>query len=544
MTFSDPWPRTGHDVRQHYYAQYDRDIQSGKYEPLTYPWGGIGAFVVVLYLLVPHRNRPWLRKARYLAFAWDLVVTIYTIRNVRAKDVATTLGIGLISAWSVIWIGAILICNDCQTDFQRIERTEGMFGSNSTDKKESQSGTSNSHVKSRKQSNARAQDGTANGHVEPHEHLGPGQRHGEFAWQPYPLTPFIERLDWVMDVFLNFRGAGWTWRTSATPPPPKWVQEQLHRNSPHPPRHSFRIHSSQPKVFPTRRKLLIENMKTLIAGYLILDALKALTNHDPYFWGLVDREPPEYFPAIITENPVLLRICRLMVCQFAIKWALEAIFSLAPLFFSGVLGPSILGARAEPWMYPATWGSYTFVLDMGLAGWWSAWWHQTFRFAFEQPSRKLIKVTGMNPKSPISKLLQLIIAFGLSGFLHACGSYTCHGQTRPIMGPMRFFLLQSLAIFTEALLKQSIRKSGMQRHIPRWIKRSFTFFYVYFWFYHTSGLLCDDFAKGGVWLFEPIPISIFRGLGFGVEGDGWWCWGGIGLGWHRGDRWWKSGIAL
>jgi hypothetical protein len=29
-------------------------------------------------------------------------------------------------------------------------------------------------------------------------------------------------------------------------------------------------------------------------------------------------------------------------------------------------------------------------------------------------------------------------------------------------------------------------------------------------------------------IYEPIPISPLRGLGFGVEGDGWWCWKHVG----------------
>jgi hypothetical protein len=54
----------------------------------------------------------------------------------------------------------------------------------------------------------------------------------------------------------------------------------------------------------------------------------------------------------------------------------------------------------------------------------------------------------------------------------------------------------------------------------------------------------DDFARGGVWLFEPIPVSPLRGLGFGQEGDRWWCWGHIGVGWYTGKHWWESGIAF
>ena len=44
----------------------------------------------------------------------------------------------------------------------------------------------------------------------------------------------------------------------------------------------------------------------------------------------------------------------------------------------------------------------------------------------------------------------------------------------------------------------------------------------------------------------PAVLGVVPGLlpGFGVEGDGWWCWEHIGVGWYTGKHWWESGIAL
>jgi hypothetical protein len=108
---------------------------------------------------------------------------------------------------------------------------------------------------------------------------------------------------------------------------------------------------------------------------------------------------------------------------------------------------------------------------------------------------------------------------------------------------MRFFFLQAVMLFIEAALTSPLRKTNIARRSPRWLKRSVTFFYVHLWFYYTADLLCADFAAGGVWLFEPIPVSLFRGLGLGTQGDGWWCWGNTGVRWYTAERWWKSGIA-
>jgi hypothetical protein len=533
----DPWPRSHYDLIEHYYAQYDKRIASGEFQPFLYPWGTFGAVVVIAYLLIPHHNRPWLKNCRWLAFAWIISFATYTMLYTRAKGMAPSFGIGLISAWSVAWVSAILICNDAQTDFQRIERLEGAFGSSkeSTIKENYNNNPSGDQTKE-------SQNNMTTGHS------GPRTRHGSFAWQPYPLTPFIERLDWVLDIFCNFRGAGWNWRTSALPPPPKAIQEQLHRNSGATiPKTSNRIHSGQVRLYSTRKELLTANIQTFITGYIMLDALKTTLMHDPYFWGIINSNthpPPAYYPT----NPILIHITRLLLSMLSVKTALQTIFSLGPLFFTYILGPSLLGARAESWMYPETWAPYTVVLDKGLAGWWGSWWHQTFRFAFQEPGRKIVEGLGWEKRSVKAKAVQLGVAFALSGAVHASGSWTCWGdETRPFRGPMLFFLLQAVGIFVEGVLGQALKTAGVAGRLSPGLMRMWTFVYVHVWFYYTAHLLCDDFARGGVWLFEPVPVSLFRGLGFGADKrDGWWCWSGLPqvLRWHRGDSWWNTGIAF
>lgn len=527
----EPWPHSHYDLIEYYYEKYERDISTGEFQPFLYPWGTIGAAVVIAYLLIPHQNRPWLKNGRYLAFAWITAFAIYTILYTRAKGMAPSFGTGLISAWSVAWCLAILVCNDAQTDFQRIERLEGFFGSSNTTRVEEKG----ENIDTDKQQNGNTKASA-----------GPRHRYGSFAWQPYPLTPVIERIDWVLDVFCNFRGTGWNWRPSALPPPPKSIQEALHANASSspvpPPKTSVRIHSSQLHAYPSRRALLRANLRTFIIGYISLDALKTLLMHDPYFWGLISRPPPSYLP--YSSNPILTHTIRLLLSMLAIKSALQTIFSLGPLFFGFTLGPDFLGARAEHWMYPESWGSYTVVLDEGLAGWWGAWWHQTFRFAFQEPGRKIVEHMGWDRKSTKARATQLGLAFAMSGGVHASGSWTCWGETRPVRGPMAFFLLQAVGVFVEGAASEIV---GKRDGMPRWARRACTFVYVHVWFYFTAHLLCDDFARGGIWLFEPIPVSVLRGLGFGADPrDGLWCWTNVTkvVRWHRGDSWWTTGIGF
>ncbi|KAJ4333288.1 hypothetical protein N0V95_009460 [Ascochyta clinopodiicola] len=531
---ADPWPRSHHDLIQHYNQQYDASIAAGTFDPFVYPYGAYGAFLVIAYLLIPHQNRPWLKKCRFLVWGILLAFAVYSIRYQRARGAAPALGLGLVHAWSVVYLASILVCNDAQTDFQRIERTEGAFGSDPASSK-------------KKEENEKEQASTeprnSNGHP-PESNAGPRDRHGEFAWQPYPLSPFVERVDWVCDLFCNFRGAGWNWRTSALPPPPKWLQSQLHRNSASKPKHSSRIHAGQVTTYPDRRSLLRANAKRVVTGYLVLDGLKTIMMHDAYFWGVVSRAPPAYFPFSLLSQHWMVHAYRLLLSMMMVKYALQTIFALAPLVFAGLLG-SYIGARAEPWIYPETWGGFDVVLDRGLAGWWSSWWHQTFRFAFSAPALRICEALRLDRGSVAAKAVQLLTAFALSGVLHACGTYTAAGPTHPLSNAFSFFLLQAAGIFLEVIVSGALRKTGVQTLVPRWVMRAWTFAYVHAWFYYTAHLLCDDFALGGVWLFEPVPVSLFRGLGLGAtRQDGWWCWSGQIVRWHTGKHWWQSGLAF
>ena len=73
----------------------------------------------------------------------------------------------------------------------RIERMEGVFTKSASIKHQN-------HNANGSATKSEEGKGSTNGGAGARESLGPTQRHGEFAWQPFPLTPFVERLDWVL----------------------------------------------------------------------------------------------------------------------------------------------------------------------------------------------------------------------------------------------------------------------------------------------------------------------------------------------------------
>jgi len=338
---------------------------------------------------------------------------------------------------------------------------------------------------------------------------------------------------------------GWNWRISGIPPPPPWVQDQLSLNTgTTPEKGDTHISPTGRLRYQTTRALLSRKLLAFTLSYLTLDACKVLTTQDPYFWGVFTAPPPSYLPAPIATSSTLLRASRLTLILLLIYASLQFLFSIPPLFLVGLIGPARIGARADPWMYADAYGSYATVFEKGLAGWWGGWWHQTFRFAFDSASDRVVAGLRWDRKGARVKTLRLLLAFTISGALHACGSYTMWPATSPVRGPFLFFFVQTWGILAQVLGAKGLRHVGVTQRLPRWGRRLGNFVYVHVWFYYTAPLLIDDFARGGVWLFEPVPVSVVRALGFGGGGEGWWRWGRVYLRWWRGGRWWESGVAF
>lgn len=536
-------PESHHEVSRALESRYDHLISSGQKQPFVYPLVSYGAFLAIVYLCIDHRRRPWLQHCRFIVWGALLVCSAWCISNTRARNPAAAFGVGIVSSWAALWSSVMLVFNDGQTDFKRIERIARAREENPSESVEGQEGGRSQDV-----------DLAANGHVGVKhrrpvtKYNHPGIEHSEYGgiliWQGYPDGPLYTRFDWICDLFSSFRGMGWNYRISGLPPPLEPIQgdpatntEQYHAN-----RRDFR-------QFRSKRDLLRHNLKLLVRNYFILDVLKTLISHDPYFWTGSYSRRPGYLSTWLDDYTVIDQSCRLLISLAAVFIALQTIFALGPVFFVGVLGDRYIGVRGEPWLYCDQFGSFSKVLDKGLAGWWGGWWHQTFRYGFEAPSTRIVDMLGWSQKSTKAKFLKLCVAFSLSGCLHACGSYTQIGETRPLRGPLLFFVLQILGISFQLFATSLLAKMGVRDSSPRWLRRTINVVYVHVWLYHTAPLLVDDFAKGGIWLFEPVPVSVLRGLGFGGKGDGWFPLTGAFsdravLRWHRGDSWWNTGVAL
>lgn len=369
---------------------------------------------------------------------------------------------------------------------------------------------------------------------------GPATGHSgdrvEYYWQSYPDN-FADRFYWVSDLLINFRLPGWNLAISPLPALPPFVKAPL--GEPVDAKSISGVSSTGLQRHDTRAELIRATIPKFVFGYFVMDLLKVVMMKDPYFtFGPTSYAPPWYLQGY---SPWALYLIRQALNSVAILVSLEMAF-LLPVVFIGVIGgPGVFGLRAEPWYWLDRWGSWSNITDKGLGGLWGGWWHQTFRFEFSAPVNFCIRKGYVQAKSPASKLLALFSAFAISGFMHYCGSISQFPRTHLWHAPI-FFMSQAVGIATQMALCAMLQP--LIKSMPQTVRRSGNFAFVFAWLLCTAWWLTDDFARGGIWLYEAIPISPLRGLGFGVEGDGWWCWEHFGVGWYTGKHWWESGIAL
>ncbi|KAJ9129601.1 hypothetical protein NKR23_g12503, partial [Pleurostoma richardsiae] len=116
------------------------------------------------------------------------------------------------------------------------------------------------------------------------------------------------------------------------------------------------------------------------------------------------------------------------------------------------------------------------------------------------------------------------------------------GPTRPWAPPLFFLACWAGAVAQERLC--GLLRAPIARVPGRW-RRAGNLLLTVAWLTAASGPFLDDLARGGLWVYEPVPFSPLRALGLGKAGDAFWRWDAPYYPyWYTGRRWWLSGIAL
>ncbi|KAI0176166.1 hypothetical protein GGR52DRAFT_589923 [Hypoxylon sp. FL1284] len=623
--------------RELYRAKFRDDVLAGNKQPFLIPLHFLGVYILpTLYLAIPHRNRPWLYRARWLVLAIVVFFNFHMIRDVSSHNFGTAYGVGLVAAWGIVWNFTLLVWTKPQWDAKRVERrrkkpnnagssqarklngsasvaalgnghatklhndqqdsltkcgSNSQQNGNSTKEKSGEGADftrvsgieldahaangveANNDFRGRQKQNNAADVPVASpdAPTEPKEDSSSSlQQNGkhtpsagvdlgelvadeefEYCWQEYPENEsFWVRLDWAFDIVSTFRMTGWNWAIPCLPPyepPAKLGNRQLPLSAVGPQRTRQGYARQLTRSSLLARRLLLD----VVPSYAVLDLCAVYMTADPYFVLGPEHlsSAGEPLPPHLSSLPPLVLYARRTALSFA-----AVVSALRLAFAAGALAlaflpplPRLLGFRAHPWHLPSAVGDFAQVLDRGLAGFWGAWWHQTFRFGFEAPARWLEREGHVRPGSLAAHFAMAAAAFVQSGFLHASGSYsTVPGATRWWLPPA-FFLLSGVGtVLQSSLARAPWLRDRVIARLPRTARRIGNLAFVLVWLSATSWLLVDDFGRCGLWLFEPVPFSFTRALGIGPTTDRrvWRLEPDVWPRWYWGRHWWNSGIGI
>lgn len=558
--------------QQQYRAAFYAAVASGELKPLVLPWSFIGCFLLpVLYLSTPHTTRPWLYRMRWLVAAAVIYLNIRLIQTTSAANEAVAYATGLMAGWGTLWSLRLLIFTRPQWDAARVERRPRSRKTNGNDP---------SSKPGEKEKSAEI--------TPPDESVAASPSRYEHVWQPFPATaPFLTRLGWAADLFTSFRGAGWNFSIHSIPHPP--LPKHLPNSTAHPVSARLDLIPLASRAGASRScnyaSFLRSRLLHITLSWLTIDLLTLLIRQDPYFvYGPSDYSSQHStlpLPPFLANSPypqLTTPLFRNLAAGAGIISGLHLYPSLLQLVVVYAM------PAAELWQHPTLFGGFVpGVLDRGLAGFWGGWWHQTFRAGFVAPARWALCLLhpshrhhhhqqrhgqqqlqrdhdGDNDKekqasgkrAPAAAAVEMLLAFLMSGLLHAAGGFTgvatrgSSSATR-CWTPVAFFLLQAVGVLLQvagiALLQRLA--PGALSTLPRWLRRAGNFVFVALWLHFTCWGLIDDMSRAGLWMFEPVPVSPLRMMGFGAPGESWWRWDEeYGLRWYRGRHWWESGIRL
>ncbi|KAF3762317.1 hypothetical protein M406DRAFT_263598 [Cryphonectria parasitica EP155] len=547
----------GAHVRDLYKQHFAHELAAGTVRPLVIPYSVLGAFILpVLYFSVPHVNRPWLFRARWLVMLFIVAFNLSETAGRSSANFAVGYLVGLLQAWGILWSATLLIWMRPQFEAERVEKRRRKRRRGEEGVEELVVRQESAMTKKSNKENRQAMDA-------PDEDIARSLAEGyEYYWQAYPADgSFLTRFEWSWDLVTSFRGTGWNWCIPILPrfaKPEKPLCGSLVdlTSLPLRTRQGYRRYTSS-------REWLRLRLIPMILSYLALDALSVLMMKDPYFIFGPDFEAITIttsttsssslhhrltLPPILAALPSpILFLYRALLCLPAILITIDLIMTSYQLLSHFVLAP-LLGTRAELWHYPCVYGSFTpCVLDKGMAGFWGGWWHQTFRAAFSAPGLWLSRHGYIgDPRSDATgRALAGLLAFAQSGFLHALGSITCLPPSQPWAPPL-FFLLCWAGTLVQAAASAALGNwMTTTTTRPRWVRRAGHFMFVLAWLGCAQFLFCDDLARAGVWMLEPVAASPLRALGLGRPGDSWWRWDSTYRPrWVVGEKWWESGIAV
>lgn len=327
--------------------------------------------------------------------------------------------------------------------------------------------------------------------------------------QAYPES-LLERIPWVLTLLVSIRLAGWK------------TGDLFHDKTQPIPRSM------------TRTVFLKRALKMCVFNYILLDISACYALTDPYFTTSemsVDIPFSHANPSagvggfllilIRHSPPRLIRCCTLAAHIHGL--IAGGFFSLTiPIVSLNAM--DLLPDEWSPHTWPVFFGEFSAVLTRGLRGLWGTWWHQMNRQIHATPGRALISIMGVTKESLLGKMTVLMVAFGLSGWMHMGmippePLWTTATPHRMRLAVAAFFWAQPLGIALEYAVM--IFLNWIAPRVHRWpMAQLVVLTWVSTWLCLTLPWLTVPFRELGYWTVYPIPLSILNGL----AGYGWRTW--------------------
>ncbi|RKF82379.1 hypothetical protein GcM1_172010 [Golovinomyces cichoracearum] len=526
-----PSPREVYEV---YRQIFEQRVSEGTIHNIVFPYSFFGIFALFTYMCIPHKKNSILYAARWpLTFS----ITWFEWRSIW-KTSGAGLGLGypagLLSALVIMMSWTWLVFKRPQWDAKRIQKIQVK---RTIDIKNTGQLTTKLPAEEKIREQKSTEDPPIQvSQIDSNKISVKDKNVIKYYWQSYPEN-LVDRISWVSDLLFNYRGPGWNWAISSLPSPPLEVLSKLEGSAPG--KEFSDASLNENKYFTSRRGLLFSRLSSYFLNLIILDVLEKFMAKDPYFlFGPTSYALPPHLKAL---PPCILKLYRLLITAAAIVAGINNAFAQGVIIFSFLLGPHVIGIRAEPWYYPSEWGSFSDILQKGLGGLWGSFWHQSFRLYFTAPTRYLLEKGFIKPGSFTAQVMSVFFAFGLSGFLHGAGSVSTLGNTKP-SHIVIFFALQGLGILFQRIFCTKI--FPYVRLFPKSIRYAGNLVFTLIWLYMTGSLAADDFAGGGLWIVKLAPYSVLKVLGFEDSSAGLYSLDDIRLKWNTGAHWWESGIII
>jgi hypothetical protein len=202
----------GQVVLKHYRETFKARVAAGAAKHMTLPYSTFGAFILPgLYLAIPHKNRPWLYQARWAVLAAVIGFNVKMISETSSTNMAFSYAAGLMGFWGCLSSMALLVWTRPQFEMERIRKRRkraGALQNGSAEHGRSNGAATTGAVAGNGEvSEVKRRLAAADAKVAEDETVKDAEY--EHYWQAFPEDgTFLERLDWVIDLMTNFRGAG------------------------------------------------------------------------------------------------------------------------------------------------------------------------------------------------------------------------------------------------------------------------------------------------------------------------------------------------